>query len=124
MSGLEDEFLAAAGKPQLMYVQRPAPNREPRLAEMLDRVARSGVSYRTFAHPKELVALIGGDLALLLSERFGAARGSSHRGSPASRRPETSPTTCAGSARRTGSSGAGTSWPSCGRWRPTRRPGW
>jgi predicted ATPase len=73
VSGLEDEFLAADGKPQLMYVQHPAPDREPRLAEMLERVARSGVSYRTFAHPDELVALIGGDLALLLSERFNPA---------------------------------------------------
>ncbi|WP_203699803.1 DUF4062 domain-containing protein [Asanoa iriomotensis] len=72
VSGLEDEFLAAAGKPQLVYVQLPAPHREPRLAEMLERVARSGVSYRTFAQPGELVALIGQDLALLLSERFGA----------------------------------------------------
>ncbi|GIF67944.1 hypothetical protein Ais01nite_59790 [Asanoa ishikariensis] len=72
VSGLEDEFLSANGKPQLVYVQRPAPNREPRLAELLKRVAGSGVSYRTFRHPKELVALIGGDLALLLSERFGA----------------------------------------------------
>jgi predicted ATPase len=74
VSGLEDEYLAASGKPQLVYVQRPAPGREPRLAAMLERVARSGVSYRTFKHPKELVALIGADLALLLSERFGAAR--------------------------------------------------
>src|ERR1700754_3981111 len=72
VSGLEDEFLAADGKPQLVYVQRPAPAREPRLAEMLGRVARSGVSYRTFAHPRELVGLIGGDLALLPSERFDA----------------------------------------------------
>ncbi|GIF47355.1 LuxR family transcriptional regulator [Asanoa ferruginea] len=73
VSGLEDEFLAAGGKPQLVYVQLPAPDREPRLAEMLERVARNGVSYRTFAHPDELVALIGGDLALLLSERFNPA---------------------------------------------------
>jgi predicted ATPase len=73
VSGLEDEYLAASGKPQLVYVQRPAPHRESRLAEMLERVARSGVFYRTFTHPKELVALIGNDLALLLSERFDAA---------------------------------------------------
>ncbi|MEV0718671.1 DUF4062 domain-containing protein [Asanoa sp. NPDC050611] len=74
VSGLEDEFLAAGDKPQLVYVQRPAPHREPRLAEMLDRVAHGGVSYRTFKHPRELVGIIGGDLALLLSERFGAER--------------------------------------------------
>jgi predicted ATPase len=73
VSGLEDEYLAAAGKPQLVYVRRPAPGREPRLAELLNRVANSGVSYRTFKEPEELVAIIGGDLALLLSERFDAA---------------------------------------------------
>jgi predicted ATPase len=72
VSGLEDEYLAASGKPQLVYVLRPAPHREPRLTAMLERVARSGVSYRTFAHPRELVGLIGNDLALLLSERFDA----------------------------------------------------
>jgi predicted ATPase len=74
VSGLEDEYLAAGDKPQLVYVQQPAPDREPRLAEMLERVARGGVSYRTFKHPRELVSIIGGDLALLLSERFGAGR--------------------------------------------------
>ncbi|GIF73992.1 DUF4062 domain-containing protein [Asanoa siamensis] len=83
VSGLEDEFLAAKGKPQLVYVQRPAPHREPRLTEMLERVARGGVSYRTFAHPDELVGLIGGDLALLLSERFGGTTGAPAPAEPA-----------------------------------------
>jgi predicted ATPase len=73
VSGLEDEYLAASDKPKLVYVQSPAPRRDPRLAEMLQRVGRSGLSYRTFGHAKELVRLIGADLALLLSERFGGA---------------------------------------------------
>jgi Domain of unknown function (DUF4062) len=38
-SGLEDEYLAASDKPKLVYVQSPAPHRDPRLTAMLDRVA-------------------------------------------------------------------------------------
>jgi predicted ATPase len=73
VSGLEDEYLAASDKPKLVYVQSPAPDRDPRLTEMIERVGRSGLSYRTFGHARELVGLIGADLALLLSERFAAA---------------------------------------------------
>jgi hypothetical protein len=35
VSGLEDEYLLAAGLSRLIYVKSPAPGREPRLAEML-----------------------------------------------------------------------------------------
>jgi predicted ATPase len=73
LSGLEDEYLAASDKPKLVYVQSPAPGRDPRLTEMIRRVAQSGLSYRTFSHARELAGLIGADLALLLSERFAAA---------------------------------------------------
>jgi uncharacterized protein DUF4062 len=31
VSGLEDEFRLAAGKPMLLYLKRPAPELEPRL---------------------------------------------------------------------------------------------
>jgi predicted ATPase len=72
VSGLEDEYLAASNKPKLVYVQQPAPAREARLTEMLDRVSRSGLSYHTFEHAEELVGLISADLAVLLSERFNA----------------------------------------------------
>src|SRR5919106_5942430 len=34
VSGLEDEYLLAAGKPMLIYVKRPAPEREPRLRDL------------------------------------------------------------------------------------------
>ena len=34
-SGLEDEYLLSAGLPRLIYVKSPAPQREPRLVEML-----------------------------------------------------------------------------------------
>src|SRR6266478_6020488 len=35
VSGLEDEYLLSEGMPRLIYVKGPAPDREPRLAEML-----------------------------------------------------------------------------------------
>jgi predicted ATPase len=73
VSGLEDEFLAAGDKPKLVYVQSPAPDRDPRLAEMLRRVQQSGLSYHTFKHARDLARLISDDLAVLLSDRFGAA---------------------------------------------------
>src|SRR6516162_5646070 len=77
ISGLEDEFNLAAGKPMLLYLKRPAPEQEPRLAAMIESVRAAGtVSYRTFATPKELERLLADDLAVLLSESFaGAAAG-------------------------------------------------
>ena len=70
ISGLEDEYLAAANQPKLVYVQSPAPEREPRLARLLDRIRSDGLSYRTFSQPGELAVLVADDLAVLLSERF------------------------------------------------------
>jgi hypothetical protein len=72
ISGLEDEFELARGMPQLLYVKAPAPGREPRLADLLGRIARQ-VSYRRFATPAELGRLVRDDLAVLLSERFTAS---------------------------------------------------
>jgi predicted ATPase/class 3 adenylate cyclase len=74
ISGLEDEYRLAAGKPMLLYLKRPAPDQEPRLAAMIDSIRAAGtVSYRTFATPKELERLLADDLALLLSESFAGA---------------------------------------------------
>jgi predicted ATPase/class 3 adenylate cyclase len=71
ISGLEDEFRLAAGKPMLLYLKRPAPDQEPRLAAMIDSIRAAGtVSYRTFAAPRELERLLADDLAVLLSESF------------------------------------------------------
>src|SRR5215475_5773607 len=71
VSGLEDEFRLAAGMPMLLYLKRPAPEREPRLAAMIDSIRSSGTaSYRTFATPRELERLLADDLAVLLSEHF------------------------------------------------------
>src|SRR5215471_4543130 len=77
ISGLEDEYRLAAGKPMLLYLKRPAPDQEPRLAAMIDGIRTAGtVSYRTFATPRELERLLADDLAVLLSESFaGAAAG-------------------------------------------------
>src|SRR6516164_5150160 len=74
ISGLEDEYRLAAGKPMLLYLKRPAPGQEPRLAAMLDGIRAAGtVSYRTFATPRELERLLADDLAVLLSESFAGA---------------------------------------------------
>ena len=74
ISGLEDEYRLAAGKPMLLYLKRPAPGQEPRLTAMIDGIRAAGtVSYRTFATPRELERLLADDLAVLLSESFAGA---------------------------------------------------
>jgi predicted ATPase/class 3 adenylate cyclase len=77
VSGLEDEYQLAAGMPMLLYLKRPAPDQEPRLAAMIEGVREAGtVSYRTFTTPRELERLLADDLAVLLSESFvGTAAG-------------------------------------------------
>ena len=74
MSGLEDEYRLAAGKPMLLYLKRPAPDREPGLTAMIDSIRAAGtVSYRAFGTPRELERLLTDDLAVLLSESFAGA---------------------------------------------------
>jgi predicted ATPase len=71
ISGLEDEYLLSAGLPRLIYVKSPAPEREPRLTELLARIRDTGgVSYQHFSEPAGLQQLVEDDLAVLLSERF------------------------------------------------------
>ena len=75
VSGLEDEYLLSAGLPRLIYVKSPAPEREPRLAQMLARIKDDGdLSYQYFSDPSELRRLVENDLAVLLSERFAMAQ--------------------------------------------------
>ena len=75
VSGLEDEYLLAAGMPRLIYVKSPGSEREPRLAEMLARIEdEGGVSYHRFADALELQGQVENDLAVLLSERFALTR--------------------------------------------------
>ena len=74
ISGLEDEYRLAAGKPMLLYLKHPAPEQEPRLTAMIEDIRAAGtVSYRTFATPRELERLLADDLAVVLSERFADA---------------------------------------------------
>jgi class 3 adenylate cyclase len=85
-SGLEEELQLAAGLPRLLYVKTPAPDREPRLAGLLERVKQEGAdSYRYFRTPAELGRLVRDDLAMLVSERFTAGAQAAAAGSPAAR---------------------------------------
>ena len=71
ISGLEDEFRLSRSIPRLLYVKAPAPEREPRLAAMIEELQTEGSdSYRSFGTPRELGRLVRDDLALLLSEAF------------------------------------------------------
>src|SRR5499427_3320690 len=55
ISGLEDEYVLSAGMPRLVYVKRPAPDIEPRLAELLDRLqSEDTASYKPFGDAAEL----------------------------------------------------------------------
>lgn len=74
VSGLEDEYLLSAGKPRLMYLKEPAAGRDERLEALLHRIRDDDTSsYRRFATAQELEALVAGDLAVLLTERFEAS---------------------------------------------------
>ena len=71
ISGLEDEYLLAAAHPKLLYVKTPAPGRDPRLHELIERIwTTSGVSTAPFRDADELGARVADDLAVLLTERF------------------------------------------------------
>jgi predicted ATPase/class 3 adenylate cyclase len=70
ISGLEDEYRLSGDKPKLIYIKSAAPEREPRLTALLDRVQGDGVSYKPFTTAAELRGLIEDDLAMLLTERF------------------------------------------------------
>ncbi|HLU30142.1 MAG TPA: DUF4062 domain-containing protein, partial [Acidimicrobiia bacterium] len=71
ISGIEDEYRLAGDRPALIYVKEPAPERDPRLAAMLERIRNDDrVSYRFFESPGELAELVVEDLAILMSERF------------------------------------------------------
>jgi predicted ATPase len=74
ISGLEDEFQLSGSLPRLIYLKTPAPDMEPRLAEMIAQLQSDATaSYRTFKTARELGRLVRDDLATLLSERFAAA---------------------------------------------------
>lgn len=75
ISGLEDEYRLAVELPKLIYIKRPAPDLEPALRDMLQRIKNDDtVSYKYFATAEELQSLVQDDLALLLTERFEQTR--------------------------------------------------
>ncbi len=74
VSGLEDEYLLSTALPSLIYIKDPAPDRDARLNTLLDRIRDDDrSSYKAFTTPEELAALLTGDIATLLAERFDAA---------------------------------------------------
>jgi hypothetical protein len=80
ISGLEDEFRLSHSIPRLLYIKKPAPDREPGLTAMIDELQTEGTdSYRSFRTARELERLVRDDLALLLSERFAAANSRASR---------------------------------------------
>ncbi|MGY2002638.1 ATP-binding protein [Blastococcus sp. SYSU DS1024] len=72
VSGLEEEFDLSRGMPRLLYLKAPAPDRDPRLHQLVRRIQQEA-TYRRFRTPAELGRLVRDDLAQLLSERFTAA---------------------------------------------------
>jgi predicted ATPase len=78
ISGIEDEYDLAAGMPKLIYVREPAPERDPRLRELLDRISGDDVSYRQYRDAEELLHVVEDDVAVLLSERFQTAAPTPH----------------------------------------------
>jgi predicted ATPase/class 3 adenylate cyclase len=75
VSGIEDELERSRGRPQLIYVKEPAPNRDPALDALLARIREGALStYRKFSAPGELSELVLDDLAVLLTERFQSGR--------------------------------------------------
>ena len=73
--GLEDEYRLSTGLPSLIYIKEPAPARDERLIGLIARIeADDRSAYKFFRTPEELAQLVSGDLAILLAERFDAAR--------------------------------------------------
>jgi predicted ATPase len=71
VSGLEDEYRLSGERPKLIYVKADAPERDVRLAALLDDVRDDDqVSYKHYGDADELRRLVADDLALLMSERF------------------------------------------------------
>src|SRR5262245_35193793 len=71
ISGPEDEYQLSEGKPRLIYIKVPAPEREPRLQDLLDRIRNENVTtYQKFSTSAELQDLVANDVAQLLTEHF------------------------------------------------------
>jgi predicted ATPase/Tfp pilus assembly protein PilF len=76
VSGLEDEYNLSGSMAKLIYIKSPAPEREPQLKDLLNRIRDDDhASYKSFETPSELRILLENDLMVLLSERFETTRG-------------------------------------------------
>ncbi len=85
VSGLEDEYRLSGPMPHLIYIKHPAPERDPRLDDLLNRIRRDDhSSYRGFETPAELAELLVADVATLLADRFDASRERAQPGAPGS----------------------------------------
>jgi hypothetical protein len=59
ISGVEDEYQLASDKPKLIYLKLPAPEREPALQRLVDRIRTEEVtSYKKFSTAEELGILL------------------------------------------------------------------
>ena len=74
VSGVEDEFRHSLHMPRLLYVKEPAPEREPRLQDLIREFqCEAAFSYKKFATADDLRELIPRDLVILITERFETA---------------------------------------------------
>ncbi len=90
ISGLEDEYRLSGGRPRLVYIKEPAPERQERLDALLGRIESDDrASYRRFASAAELEQLVKDDLMVLLTERFETTGAPHPQG--AARRPPSAP---------------------------------
>jgi tetratricopeptide (TPR) repeat protein len=71
ISGIEDEFHIASdhGIDRLVYVLRPAQNRDPRLVSLLEK-AKSSTTVAFYSEPDELYDRIRDDLTSVIAGRF------------------------------------------------------
>ena len=70
-SDLDRDYDASSGLPALIYAKEPAPDREGRLTDLLERARSNGRStIRSFESPGELAEILVEDLASVMSERF------------------------------------------------------
>jgi hypothetical protein len=71
ISGLEDEERLSEGKLRLIYVKEPAPQRDPQLQTLLNRIRTENVTtYQKFSTAAQLQELVANDLAQLLTDHF------------------------------------------------------
>jgi predicted ATPase len=88
VSGVEDEYQLCGDLPRLVYVKEPAPHRDSRLKQLLDRIMDDGnASFKIFRSARELNHLVAHDLAILLSERFRAPAPAASVGTAGRRNP-------------------------------------